>query len=187
MMHRSIDFLIALFISLAVFIPCLFIAIIIRLTSKGPAIFWSERVGLAGKTFLMPKFRSMSLDAPIAPTDLLETPDRYITQVGKMLRKTSIDELPQLFSVLKGDMALVGPRPVLLSQTELLKERQSRGIANLRPGITGWAQINGRDTISTMEKIKFDEEYLHMRSLAFDLKILWLTLFYVATSSGISH
>ena len=186
-MNRYTDFSIALLICLVVLIPCAAIAILIRLTSKGPAIYWSERMGRSGKPFLMPKFRTMMVDTPVEPTDNLHRPEQYITQLGSFLRKTSIDELPQLFSVLRGDMSLVGPRPVLSVQTDLLEKRHLHGIDKLRPGITGWAQINGRDDVPMSEKVLLEIEYLERRSFTFDLKILWLTLFYVLSSKGISH
>ena len=186
-MNRYVDFSITLLICLVVWIPCAAIAILIRLTSKGPAIYWSERMGRSGKPFLMPKFRTMVVGTPIEPTDNLHKPEKYITPLGSLLRKASIDELPQLFSVLRGDMSLVGPRPVLLAQTELLEKRQLHGIDKLRPGITGWAQINGRDNLPVYEKVLLEREYLKRRSFTFDLKILWLTLFYVLSSKGISH
>ena len=135
----------------------------------------------------MPKFRTMKNNTPVAPTENLDNPAQYITWLGKLLRRTSVDELPQLYSVLKGDMSLVGPRPVLATQTELLERRRKAGIDTLRPGITGWAQINGRDHVTMSDKIMFEEEYLQRRSFVFDLKILWLTLFYVLSSKGISH
>lgn len=186
-MPRIFDFFLAFLIFFMVFVPCLLILVLIRLTSRGPAIYWSERVGRSGKPFLMPKFRTMMVDTPVEPTDNLHKPEKYITPLGSLLRKASIDELPQLFSVLRGDMSLVGPRPVLLAQTELLEKRQLHGIDKLRPGITGWAQINGRDNLSEYEKVLLEREYLKRRSFTFDLKILWLTFFYVLSSKGISH
>ena len=165
----------------------LLIGLFIKLTSHGPAIFWTERVGKAGVLFLMPKFRTMYTDAPITPTENLLNPERHITGIGRLLRKTSIDELPQLYSVIVGEMSLVGPRPLLKSQTDLLEDRRVAGVEDLRPGITGWAQINGRDNISKHEKIRLDQEYIARQSLMFDIKILWRTALYVLSARDVWH
>lgn len=186
-MPRILDFFVALLMSVALLVPCAVIAIVISLSSHGPVIYWSERVGRFGKPFKMPKFRTMVADAPTVATEDLVNPQEYITSIGRFLRRTSIDELPQLYSVLVGDMSLVGPRPVLTTQEELLDARRKALVHTLRPGITGWAQINGRDQVELVDKIRLEVEYLHRRSFAFDLIILWRTLSYVLSSKGISH
>jgi len=184
---RALDLLIALESGAVLLLPSLLIAVIIRLHEPGPAIHWSRRVGRYGKPFLMPKFRSMTLNTPDLATDRLESPDRWITPIGRVLRRTSLDEIPQLWSVIRGDMSLVGPRPELHNQHELIAARKSAGVDALRPGITGWAQVNGRDDIPEWRKIELDEEYLRRRSLGFDLRILWLTLWRVIGSDGVAH
>jgi O-antigen biosynthesis protein WbqP len=168
-------------------IPMLLIALLVRATSPGPAIHWSRRVGRDNVLFLMPKFRTMRIGTPQAPTHLLTEPGRWITPLGRFLRKTSLDELPQLISVLKGDMSLVGPRPALFNQDDLVRLRTEAGVQALRPGLTGWAQVNGRDELPIPVKVGLDAEYLRRRSFAFDLKILWMTLAGVLGSKGVSH
>lgn len=163
------------------------IATIIRTTSKGPVLYWSRRIGRDNTLFLMPKFRTMRPDTPAVATHLLENPERWITPVGKLLRKFSLDELPQLYSVWKGDMGLVGPRPALFNQDDLIALRTQRGVHRLKPGITGWAQVNGRDELPIPVKVRFDEEYLHKRSLRFDLKILMLTVIGCLKGKGVAH
>ena len=157
------------------------------LTSKGPIIYWSNRVGKDNAIFRMPKFRTMRIDTPAVATHLLNDPDRYLTPVGKFLRKSSLDELPQLWSVLKGDMSFVGPRPALFNQDDLIALRTVKGVHRLIPGITGWAQINGRDDLPIPVKVKFDVHYLENRSLIFDIKILFLTLLKVLRREGVTH
>jgi len=157
------------------------------LTSKGPVFYWSDRVGRNNALFMMPKFRSMRTDAPPVATHLLTDPDRYITAIGRFIRKTSLDELPQIFSVLKGDMSFVGPRPALFNQDDLVALRTSKGIHTLVPGITGWAQINGRDELPIPVKVEYDLYYLKNRSFIFDLKILVLTLSSVLAGKGVMH
>lgn len=186
-MNRFIEMSIAVFVCLLFFGPCLLVAAIISATSNGPVIYWSERVGRGGKIFLMPKFRTMKIDTPVAASARLINPDQYITSVGKYLRKTSFDELPQLWCVIVGDMSLVGPRPVLTTETDLISLRNSLGISSLKPGITGWAQINGRDDVDIAAKAAFDAEYLKRKSGAFDLYILWKTIFYVLKKEGVRH
>jgi O-antigen biosynthesis protein WbqP len=171
----------------ALAIPLLAIALAVRLTSPGPALYWSQRVGRDNRLFGMPKFRSMRSETPEVATHLLEKPDRWVTPLGDVLRKTSLDELPQLFSVLKGDMSLVGPRPALFSQDDLIALRTQQGVHRLRPGVTGWAQVNGRDELPIPVKVGFDREYLDRRSLVLDLKILWLTVAKVLRRDGVSH
>lgn len=168
-------------------LPLLVIALLVRLESSGPALYWSRRVGRGDRIFLMPKFRSMRTNAPVVATHLLTDPDRYLTRLGRQLRRTSLDELPQLYSVLVGDMSLVGPRPALFNQIDLIELRREYGVDRLRPGITGWAQINGRDELPVSEKVALDVEYLRHQSFIFDLKILFLTVWRVITAHGVSH
>jgi O-antigen biosynthesis protein WbqP len=184
---RIFDVLVALpFFVLA--IPLLIVlAIIIRTTSKGPALHWSERVGRYNRIFRMPKFRSMRINAPQLPTHLMTNPDNYLTPIGAFLRKTSLDELPQLFSILRGDLSIVGPRPALFNQKDLIALRTDRGIHNLVPGLTGWAQVNGRDELPIPVKVQFDYEYLQRRSFAFDLRIIFITAVKVIRSEGVQH
>jgi O-antigen biosynthesis protein WbqP len=163
------------------------IAVIIRLSSKGPALYLSDRIGRNNVIFKMPKFRTMRVGTPAMATHLLPNPGHYVTTIGKLLRKTSLDELPQLFSVLKGDMSFVGPRPALFNQHDLMELRTRKGIHRLVPGVTGWAQINGRDELPIPVKVKYDEYYLYHRSFNFDLHILGLTTIRVALRSGVTH
>lgn len=161
--------------------------VLVKLTSKGPAIYWSKRVGKNNQLFAMPKFRSMSLDTPAVATHLLANPDSHLTPVGGFIRKTSLDELPQLWSILVGDMSFVGPRPALYNQEDLIAMRSQLGIEVLTPGLTGWAQVNGRDELDLRTKVDFDYQYLQRQSLGFDLKILWLTFLKVLRSEGVTH
>ena len=161
--------------------------IAIRLTSKGPSLYWSDRIGKDNETFKMPKFRSMRIDAPVVATHLLDNPDSYLSPIGGFLRRTSLDELPQLYSVLKGDMSFVGPRPALFNQDELITLRREKGMDKLLPGITGWAQVNGRDILSVTDKIDLDEVYMQRQSFWFDMKILWMTFLKVIKQDGVSH
>jgi O-antigen biosynthesis protein WbqP len=176
---------VVVFILLAV--PMLLIVIIVRLTSKGFALYWSDRVGKNNKIFKMPKFRSMLIDTPAVATHLLDNPDSYLSPIGGFLRRTSLDELPQLFSVLKGDMSFVGPRPALFNQEDLIALRKEKGVDKLLPGITGWAQVNGRDELSIPDKVALDVEYLKRQSFWFDIKILWMTFLKVIKRDGVSH
>jgi len=187
MQKRAFDLVIALIAIIILAIPCLFLCWIIKLNSKGPAIHWSKRVGLHNGFFMMPKFRSMHLDTPLLETAKLPNPRASLTDVGLFIRRTSIDEIPQLISVLRGEMSIVGPRPALYSQLDLIARRKELGIDSLRPGITGWAQINGRDNISLDEKIRLDLEYKNCQSFSFDLKIIILTVWSVISSDGVSH
>ena len=168
-------------------VPMTFVAVVVRLTSKGPAFYWSNRVGKDGAIFTMPKFRSMLIDTPAVATHLLDNPDSYLSPIGGFLRSTSLDELPQLFSVLKGDMSFVGPRPALFNQDDLIALRKEKGIDKLLPGITGWAQVNGRDILSVTDKVDLDEKYMHRQSFWFDVKILWMTFLKVMKRDGVSH
>lgn len=186
-MKRLFDVIIAVLLLILLLIPMLVISILIKLTSKGPILYWSDRVGRNNVIFRMPKFRSMRTNTPPVATHLLADPDQYITPVGKWIRKTSLDELPQIFSVLKGDMSFVGPRPALFNQDDLVALRTSKGIHTLVPGITGWAQINGRDELPIPVKVDYDLHYLKNRSFIFDLKILMLTLSNVIAGKGVTH
>jgi O-antigen biosynthesis protein WbqP len=168
-------------------IPMGIIAALIRLNSEGPALYWSNRIGKGNTIFKMPKFRTMRQGTPAIATHLLSNPDRYVTPIGRILRKLSMDELPQLYSVFKGDMSFVGPRPALFNQDDLVALRTKRGIHCLVPGVTGWAQINGRDELPIPVKVQHDEYYLHNRSFGFDLRILGLTIIRVARRSGVTH
>jgi len=184
---RLFDFILAICASFALIIPILIISILVCLTSKGPVIYWSDRIGRYNKVFRMPKFRSMHINTPQVATHLMTTPGLYLTPIGKFLRKSSLDELPQLWSILKGDMSFVGPRPALFNQDDLIMLRTDYGVDRLVPGLTGWAQINGRDELPIPEKVKLDVEYMQRQSFAFDLKILWLTFIKVIAKDGVSH
>lgn len=186
-MKRSFDIVVSLAGILVLGLPMLVIAIFIKITSKGPVFYWSDRVGVDNKIFRMPKFRTMKTDTPIVATHLLASPDQYLTPVGKVLRKHSIDELPQLFSVVVGDMSLVGPRPALYNQYDLIQLRTDIGVHRLVPGITGWAQINGRDELPIPAKVQLDEYYLKNQSFALDIKTLVLTALSIIESKGVSH
>ncbi len=168
-------------------IPMLLIAIAVRLSSQGSALYWSNRIGRNSEIFMMPKFRSMLTDTPTLATHLLDTHDSCLSPIGGFLRSTSLDELPQLFSVLKGDMSCVGPRPALYNQDDLITLRTEKGVDKLLPGITGWAQVNGRDELSIPDKVAFDVEYLNRQSFWFDIKILWMTFLKVINRDGVSH
>lgn len=186
-MKRVFDIIISLPL-LFFFAPLvLVIACLIKMTSSGPVIYWSDRVGKDNVIFKMPKFRTMHKDTPAVATHLLNDPDRYLTFVGKFLRKSSLDELPQFWSVLAGDMSFVGPRPALFNQAELIQLRTECGVHHLLPGITGWAQINGRDELPIPVKVGFDEYYLKHRSFLFDLMILWRTFLKVIKREGVAH
>jgi len=163
------------------------VALCVRLTSVGPIFYWSERVGRHNRLFRMPKFRSMRTDTPAVATHLLAEPDQYLTPIGSFLRRSSLDELPQIWSILRGEMSFVGPRPALFNQEDLIALRTQYGLHVLTPGLTGWAQINGRDELPIPEKVELDREYLQRRSMWFDLQILWLTVVKVLRRDGISH
>lgn len=187
MLKRTLDIIGVLILLIPLFLPLAVIAILVRVTSKGPAIYWSRRVGRHNKIFLMPKFRSMYVETPQVATHLLQNPETFITPFGKFLRKTSLDELPQLYSVLKGDMSFVGPRPALFNQDDLIDLRTKVGVDKLRPGITGWAQINGRDELPIPIKVDFDKYYLEHSSVLLDLKIVLSTAIKVFRKEGITH
>lgn len=186
-MKRLFDFLLALLASLILIISLALIAIAVRLTSRGPALYWSDRVGAGNRIFRMPKFRTMRIDTPAVATHLLTNPAAYLTPIGSFLRRTSLDELPQLWSILKGDMSFVGPRPALFNQDDLIALRTEAGVHELPPGLTGWAQVNGRDELPIPEKVRLDAEYLYRRSFWFDLRILWMTFIKVVLRDGVSH
>ena len=186
-LKRATDIAVSGAVLLVLGVPLLLLAGLVRATSPGPAIHWSKRVGRGNALFLMPKFRTMRIDAPQVPTHLMTEPERWLTPIGGFLRKTSLDELPQLTSVLKGDMSLVGPRPALFNQDDLVALRTAARVEALRPGVTGWAQVNGRDELPIPDKVKLDAEYLERMSWGFDLKVLGLTLANVLGSKGVSH
>lgn len=186
-MKRFFDFTAALILIIMMALPVALIAILIKITSTGPIIYWSERVGKDNKNFNMPKFRTMRRDSPVVATHLMQNAESYLTPFGSFLRKTSLDELPQLWSVLKGDMSFVGPRPALFNQDDLIALRTEKSIHQLIPGITGWAQINGRDDLPIPVKVEYDEYYLKNKSFFFDLKILWNTMFKVIKKEGVAH
>ncbi len=186
-MKRAFDLFLASTAGLVLVVPIAFVAAAVRLTSPGPALYWSKRVGRHNRIFKMPKFRSMQIGTPAVATHLLKDPNVYLTPIGSFLRKSSLDELPQLWSILVGDMSFVGPRPALFNQDDLIALRTERGVHELVPGLTGWAQINGRDELPIPEKVKLDAEYLQRRSLWFDIRILWLTFVKVIKRDGVSH
>ena len=186
-LKQVFDLFFGVLLLLSLVIIMLFIAIAIQRTSKGPVLYWSDRVGKNNKIFKMPKFRSMLTDTPAVATHLLDNPDTYLSPIGGFLRRTSLDELPQLFSVLKGDMSFVGPRPALFNQEDLIVLRTAKGVDKLLPGITGWAQVNGRDELSIPDKVALDVEYLNRQSFWFDMKILWMTFLKVIKRDGVLH
>jgi len=186
-MKQIFDLLLGIVISALLVIPMLLIFIAVGLSSKGSALYWSDRVGENNKIFKMPKFRSMLIDTPAVATHLLDNPDSHLSPIGGFLRRSSLDELPQLFSVLKGDMSFVGPRPALFNQDDLIALRTEKGVDKLLPGITGWAQVNGRDELSIPDKVALDAEYLDRQSFWFDMKILWMTFLKVIIRDDVSH
>jgi len=186
-MKRIFDFLLVVIVFILLIAPIILTAIAVRITSKGSILYWSDRVGRNNEIFKMPKFRSMLIDTPSVATHLLNNPDSYLSSIGGFLRRSSLDEFPQLFSVLKGDMSFVGPRPALFNQNDLIALRTKKGVDKLLPGITGWAQVNGRDELSIPDKVALDAEYLSRKSFWFDMKILWMTLLKVVKRDGVSH
>jgi O-antigen biosynthesis protein WbqP len=186
-MKRLFDLLLTVIGAVVLALPLLMVALAVRLTSPGPVLYWSDRVGRHNRIFRMPKFRSMRIGTPAVATHLLQDPDAWLTPIGAFLRKTSLDELPQLWSILAGDMSIVGPRPALFNQDDLIALRTERGVYELVPGLTGWAQVNGRDELPIPQKVELDVEYLRRRSLLFDLRILWLTVVKVLRRDGVSH
>ncbi len=186
-MKRVFDVVLVLLTSVAFAIPITLVVLAVRFSSKGPVLYWSDRVGRNNTLFKMPKFRSMHTGTPAVATHLLGCPDAYLTPVGSFLRKTSLDELPQLWSIIKGDMSFVGPRPALFNQHDLIELRTSAGVHRLTPGLTGWAQVNGRDELPIVQKVAFDTEYLHRQSLCFDIKIIFLTAWKVLVRDNVTH
>jgi O-antigen biosynthesis protein WbqP len=184
---RLFDLLLAL-IALAIFtVPLCLVALAVKFSSKGPVLYWSDRVGKNNRIFSMPKFRSMRTDTPAVATHLLNKPEQYLTPIGSFIRKTSLDEIPQLWSILVGNMSFVGPRPALFNQQDLIDLRTQHSVHTLTPGLTGWAQVNGRDELSIEDKVRFDAEYLSRRSLHMDIGILWKTFAQVAKREGVTH
>ncbi|MCG9026031.1 sugar transferase [Laribacter hongkongensis] len=181
------DVVVALTALTMLFPVLLLVVITVKLTSSGPVLYWSERVGCYNQIFRMPKFRSMRVNTPAVATHLLKNPNEWLTPIGPYLRRSSLDELPQLWSILKGDMSFVGPRPALFNQEDLIALRTEKRVHELVPGLTGWAQVNGRDDLSIPEKVQLDVEYLERRSLLFDMKILWMTALKVLARDGVSH
>ena len=186
-MKRVSDLLLAMMAVLILAVPALLVALLVRLTSPGPVLYWSDRVGRYNKIFKMPKFRSMQVGTQAVATHLLTNPEVYLTPIGGFLRKSSLDELPQLWSIIKGDMSFVGPRPALFNQDDLIALRTNFGVERLLPGLTGWAQINGRDELPIPEKVKLDVEYMKNQSIIMDLKIIFLTFLKVLRRDGIAH
>lgn len=186
-MKRCFDLLLAVLAAVVLMCPLGILALLVRLTSPGPVLYWSDRVGLHDRGFKMPKFRTMRIGTPAVATHLLKDPHVYLTPIGSFLRKSSLDELPQLWSILIGDMSFVGPRPALFNQDDLIALRAERGVNELLPGLTGWAQVNGRDELPIPDKVELDAEYLRRQSICFDIYILWLTLVKVLRRDGVSH
>ncbi len=186
-MKRIFDLLTSLTLLMVLVLPLMIIAIVVKITSKGTILFWSERIGCNNKIFNMPKFRTMKTNTPNKATHLLKKPDYFITPFGLLLRRFSVDELPQLFSIIKGDMSFVGPRPALFNQNDLIEMRNLEKINTLIPGLTGWAQVNGRDGLSMHQKVSLDKEYMENQSFWFDLKIIWTTLIKTIKNQDVSH
>ena len=184
---RAFDLCLALAAAVVLALPILVVALLVRLTSPGPALYWSDRVGRHNRIFRMPKFRSMRIGTPAVATHLLQSPESYLTPIGSFLRKSSLDELPQLWSILRGDMSFVGPRPALFNQDDLVAQRTALGVDALVPGLTGWAQVNGRDELPIPQKVALDAEYLRHKSLVFDIRILALTFIRVIRRDNVTH
>ncbi len=186
-LKRAFDLALGIVAGVVLLLPVLSVALVVRLTSKGPVLYWSDRVGRDNRIFKMPKFRSMRTDTPAVATHLLSNPDSYLTPIGSFLRKSSLDELPQLWSILRGDMSFVGPRPALFNQYDLIELRTRHGIDQLLPGLTGWAQINGRDELPIPQKVALEIEYLYTKSQWLDMKIIFMTLFKVLRRDNVAH
>jgi len=186
-MKRLFDLIMTVVVIVILLLPIMIVSFLVRLTSKGPALYWSDRVGVNNVIFKMPKFRSMKVDTPAVATHLLADPKSVLTPIGDFLRKSSLDELPQLWCILKGDMSFVGPRPALFNQDDLIELRTEKGVEKLVPGLTGWAQVNGRDELPIPQKVELDVEYLNRQSFEFDLYIVWLTFIKVIRKDGVSH
>jgi O-antigen biosynthesis protein WbqP len=187
MLKRCFDLLLAVCATLILLLPILITALCVKLTSRGPAVYWSDRVGKNNVIFKMPKFRSMRIDTPAVATHLLSNPDQYLTPIGSFLRKSSLDELPQLWSILNGDMSFVGPRPALYNQHDLIALRTEKNVHSIPPGLTGWAQVNGRDELPIPVKVELDAYYLQHQSFLLDMRILLMTFFKVLRRDGITH
>ena len=187
MIKRSFDVFLALVAGVLLLLPLVIVVVMVRLTSKGPALYWSDRVGINNTIFKMPKFRSMRVGTPALATHLLRNADAALTPIGSFLRKSSLDEIPQLWSILRGDMSFVGPRPALFNQQDLIELRTQCGVHQLVPGLTGWAQVNGRDTLPIPDKVALDQRYLQIQSFWMDLYILWLTFLRVIRRKDVSH
>ena len=186
-MKRAFDVVLALLLGVLALIPCIIVSLMVKLTSRGPVLYWSQRVGRGNALFAMPKFRTMKMDTPAVATHLLSDPQTMLTPVGSILRRSSLDELPQLWSILRGDMSFVGPRPALFNQHDLIALRDQAGVSIIRPGLTGWAQVNGRDALSLESKVEFDAAYMARRGFGFDLWILVLTFLRVIGQTGVKH
>ncbi|TFW16747.1 sugar transferase [Massilia arenosa] len=186
-MKRLLDLLLGLLAAAFFLGPLLVLAVLVKLTSPGPVMYWSNRVGRDNRIFSMPKLRTMRVDTPVVATHLLHDPKQFLTPIGSFLRRSSLDEIPQLWCILKGDMSIVGPRPALFNQEDLINLRTEREVHRVRPGLTGWAQINGRDELPIPEKVQLDEDYVRSQSLCFDMKIIVMTALKVARRDGVSH
>lgn len=186
-MKRVLDLLLGLIAMAIFFVPFCILAVLVKCTSRGPVLYWSDRVGQNNQIFSMPKLRTMRVDTPVVATHLLTNPEQFLSPIGGFLRKSSLDELPQLWCIVRGDMSVVGPRPALFNQHNLIEMRTTCGVHTVRPGLTGWAQVNGRDELPLPEKVKFDQDYLHLQSLSFDVKVILLTFLKVVRRDGIVH
>jgi O-antigen biosynthesis protein WbqP len=186
-MKRFFDIVVVLAFFLFALGPMFLLTILVKLTSKGTVLYWSDRIGRESKIFKMPKFRSMSIETPAVATHLLQDPEAFLSPIGGFLRRSSLDELPQIFSIMRGNMSLVGPRPALFNQDDLIALRTEKGVDKLMPGLTGWAQVNGRDELPIREKVALDVEYMEKQSFWFDIYILWLTILKVVRRDGVSH
>ena len=187
LVKRGFDLLLALTVLPVLALPLTVIAGVVQLTSRGPILYWSDRVGRDNHIFKMPKFRSMRVGTPAVATHLLTNPDSHLTPIGSFMRKSSLDELPQLWSILVGDMSFVGPRPALFNQVDLIEQRTALGVHRLVPGLTGWAQVNGRDELPISQKVALDAYYARHQSLALDLRVMWITFLKVVRRDGVSH
>jgi O-antigen biosynthesis protein WbqP len=186
-MKRALDLVLGLTAMAIFFLPFCLLAVLVKLTSRGPVLYWSDRVGRDNRIFSMPKLRTMRIDTPVVATHLLTNPEQFLTPIGGFLRKSSLDELPQLWCIVRGDMSVVGPRPALFNQHNLIEMRTSCGVHKVRPGLTGWAQVNGRDELPIPVKVQFDQEYLRLQSIGFDFKVIMLTVLKVLKRDGIVH
>lgn len=186
-MKRALDLLLGISAALIFFLPFCLLALIVKLTSPGPALYWSDRVGRDNRVFSMPKLRTMRVDTPVVATHLLADPAQFLSPIGGFLRKSSLDEIPQLWCIIRGDMSIVGPRPALFNQHNLIEMRTNFGVHRIRPGLTGWAQVNGRDELPLPEKVKLDLHYVEQQSIGFDIKVILMTVVKVIRRDGIVH